>query len=206
MVAWLTQGSASDSVCLRSCGLDGHWEVVPRGVSGAVSPQWIPLWFLTLLSRLHYLSREKEGRQLSQTPLDGPPPAPDKWLCATGAKKKSSGWGGSDYGSQGGEEGYWLGPDRHGDYMHEFFSGERKVTQREKRKRTLGEVWHSAESERRVNREHQRGRQNWEKQWMTDLFPYGFYYSLVLFLFYLFNVVRHSLKTTWNQNQLYLLA
>lgn len=36
-----------------ACRLDGHWEVVPRGASGAVSPQWIPLWFLTLLSRLH---------------------------------------------------------------------------------------------------------------------------------------------------------
>lgn len=105
MVAWLTQGSASESVCLRSCGLDGHWEVVPRGVSGAVSPQWIPLWFLTLLSRLHYMSREKTGRQLSQTPFGWSPPRPLTSGFVQLGPKKSSGWGGSDHGSQGGEEG-----------------------------------------------------------------------------------------------------
>lgn len=60
-------------------------------------------------------------------------------LCNWG-RKKSSGWGGSDHGSQGGEEGYWLGPDRHGDYMHEFFRGERKVTQREKKEE---DTWRS---------------------------------------------------------------
>lgn len=104
--AWWTLGSGS------------------RGVSGAVSPQWIPLWFLTPLSRLHYSSREEEAGQLSQTPFGRIPQAPDKWLCATGAGKKSNGWGGSDHGSQGGQEGFRLGLYRHRDYMrpgHEGF-------------------------------------------------------------------------------------
>lgn len=68
--AWWTLGSGS------------------RGVSGAVSPQWIPLWFP--LSRLHYSSREEEAGQLSQTPFGRSPQAPDKWLCATGAGKKEA--------------------------------------------------------------------------------------------------------------------
>ncbi len=62
--------------------------MVPRGVSGAVSLQWIPLWFLSLHSRLHYLSREKEGRQPKPL-LDGALQAPDKWLCAAWAEKKA---------------------------------------------------------------------------------------------------------------------
>ncbi len=72
-------------------------------------------------------AEKKREDSRAETPFGRSPPGP--WqvaLCSLG-RKKSTGWGGSDHGSQGEEEGYWLGLDRHRDYVRpgcEFFRGE----------------------------------------------------------------------------------
>lgn len=81
-----------------------------------------------------------------------------------------------------------------GDYVRpgceRFSGGKRKETQRGKKKRTLGEVWHSAE---RVNGGRQRGRR--EEQCRTDLFASVFQFpAFFLFSPFLYKKVKRVVK------------
>lgn len=111
------------------------------------------------------LEQRRRGRTAEPNPLWTEPPGP--WqvaLCNWGREKKKQwlGWQWSWEPGRTGGVSAWPGQAL-GLYAARAWGfldggGGRKLTQREKGNRTLGEVWHSAENERRVNGEHQRGR------------------------------------------------